>query len=302
MRVVSTEKELGVASGRVFVPTMGALHDGHASLIRRAAAVARDRGGEVVVSIFVNPTQFNESEDFARYPRTLEADVSLCEAAGADVVFAPEVGEVYPAGRTIRVPDLPRVATVPGLEDAKRPGHFAGVCQVVRRLFDMVKPSTAVFGEKDWQQLQVVRAMVEGEGLGIEIVGGSTVRGPDGLAMSSRNRFLSEDDRARALTISRVLHASGRFGEVRAYEAWMEGELLNAGLTPEYAVVRDAVTLEGPGSGAMRALIAARVGSVRLIDNAPVVLGGTSSPRAGTEDAGGRVARGGPDDVRRSAC
>jgi pantoate--beta-alanine ligase len=145
----------------------------------------------------------------------------------------------------------------------------------------MVKPNTAVFGEKDWQQLQVVRAMVEGERLDIRIVGGSTVRGPDGLAMSSRNRFLSEEDRSRALTISRVLHESGRFGAVRAYEEWMASELLNAGLTPEYAVVRDAVTLEGAGAGAMRALIAARVGSVRLIDNAAVVFGDSCSPRAG---------------------
>lgn len=271
MRVVTTQQELGEKSGRVFVPTMGALHAGHASLIRQAAGIARTRGGEVAVSIFVNPTQFNEAADYSRYPRTLEADAEVCKAAGADVVFAPGASEVYPAGRVIRVPDLPRVATSPGLEDARRPGHFAGVCQVVLRLFELVRPSVAVFGEKDWQQLQVVRAMTEQEGLGIEIVPGATVREADGLAMSSRNRFLSEDDRRRAISISRVLREGGRFGDRREFEAWMTGEMRGAGLLVEYAVVRDATTLEEAGDGAMRALVAARVGSVRLIDNAPVV-------------------------------
>ncbi len=270
MRVVTTQQELGENKRRVFVPTMGALHAGHASLIRRASSIARARGGEVAVSIFVNPTQFNEAADYARYPRTIDADAEICGAAGADVVFAPEADEVYPAGRVIRVPDLPRVATAPGLEDAKRPGHFAGVCQVVRRLFEIVRPSVAVFGEKDWQQLQVIRAMTAQERLGIEIVPGATVREADGLAMSSRNRFLSEDDRRRALSISRVLRESERFKSRRDFEAWMVGEMRAAGLTVEYAVVRDGATLEEPGAGAMRALIAARVGSVRLIDNAEV--------------------------------
>lgn len=275
MRVVTTHRELGEASGRVLVPTMGALHAGHASLIRQAAGIARGRGGQVVVSVFVNPTQFNEAADYTRYPRTLEADAEVCKAAGADVVFAPEAGEVYPAGREVRVPELPRVATRPGLEDTKRPGHFAGVCQVVLRLFELMRPSAAVFGEKDWQQLQVVRAMTEQEKLGIEIVPGATVREAGGLAMSSRNRFLSDDDRGRALSISRVLSEGGGFTDRREYEAWMAGEMRSAGLLVEYAVVRDAATLEEPsggGRGPLRALVAARVGSVRLIDNGPVVL------------------------------
>jgi len=270
MRVVTTHLELGENKQRVFVPTMGALHAGHASLIRQAAGIARARGGEVAVSIFVNPTQFNEAADYTRYPRTLDADAEVCTAAGADVVFAPEADEVYPPGRVIRVPDLPRVAKAPGLEDAKRPGHFAGVCQVVRRLFEMVRPTVAVFGEKDWQQLQVIRAMTEQEKLGIEIVPGATVREADGLAMSSRNRFLSETDRERALSISRVLRESARFKSRHEFEAWMVGEMQAAGLVVEYAVVRDGATLEEPGARAMRALIAARVGSVRLIDNAGV--------------------------------
>lgn len=281
MRVVTTQRELGEKRGRVLVPTMGALHAGHASLIRQASEIASARGGEVAVSVFVNPTQFNEAADYTRYPRTLEADVEVCEAAGADVVFAPGAGEVYPAGREIRVPELPRAATRPGLEDAKRPGHFAGVCQVVLRLFELVRPSVAVFGEKDWQQLQVVRAMTEHERLGIEIVAGATVREADGLAMSSRNRFLSRDDRVRALAISRVLRESGRFRDRREFEAWMTEEMRSAGLLVEYGVVRDATTLEEPGEGAMRALIAARVGSVRLIDNAPVVFGGRTRFQTG---------------------
>ncbi|MCC6970170.1 MAG: pantoate--beta-alanine ligase [Phycisphaerales bacterium] len=270
MRVATTHQELGEKERRVFVPTMGALHAGHASLIRQAAGIARARGGEVAVSIFVNPTQFNEAADYRRYPRTLGADAEVCRAAGADVVFAPEASEVYPPGRVIRVPDLPRVAKSPGLEDAQRPGHFAGVCQVVLRLFELVRPSVAVFGEKDWQQLQVIRAMTAQEKLAIEIVPGATVREADGLAMSSRNRFLGEDDRRRALSISRVLRESGRFESRREYEAWMVGEMQAAGLMVEYAVVRDGATLEEPGAGVMRALIAARVGSVRLIDNSEV--------------------------------
>lgn len=268
MRVVTTQKELGEADGRVFVPTMGALHAGHASLISLARRRAPD--AEVVVSIFVNPTQFNETADYSRYPRTLEADVEVCRAAGADVVFAPDADEVYPPGRYTPTPFLPRVATAPGLEDAKRPGHFAGVCQVVYRLLGMVHPLRAIFGEKDWQQLQVVRAMAQQEELAVAIDSGATVREPDGLAMSSRNRFLGDDARRRALAISRVLGEGSRFVGRREFEAFMAVELTAAGLEVEYAVVRDARTLEEPSPGVpveWRALIAARVGGVRLIDN-----------------------------------
>jgi pantoate--beta-alanine ligase len=147
--------------GSGFVPTMGALHEGHAELIRRAATIARERGlaAGCSVSIFVNPTQFDDKKDFDRYPQTLAADLALCEAAGAACVYAPRVLDIYPPDAPIPVPALPGVATSPQLEDAFRPGHFAGVCQVVARLFDLVRPAIAVFGEKDWQQLQVVGPM-----------------------------------------------------------------------------------------------------------------------------------------------
>src|SRR5262245_39668073 len=157
---------------------MGALHEGHASLIRRGAAAARERGAgaSCVVTVFVNPTQFNDPADFARYPKTFDADAALSEGCGAACIFAPGVDEVYPAARPTTLPPLPDVATAPGLEDRFRPGHFAGVCQVVRRLFEMTRPATAIFGEKDWQQLQVVKAMTSLLSLGVEIIQCSTVR------------------------------------------------------------------------------------------------------------------------------
>lgn len=248
---------------------MGALHEGHAQLIRAGVAIARDRGlpGGCVVSIFVNPTQFNEAADYQRYPRTLAADEDICRRAGASVVYAPSADDVYPPGATVETPPLPPVATSPGLEDAARPGHFAGVCQVVLRLFRLVRPAVAVFGEKDWQQLQVVRAMTEQKQLPIEIHGLTTVREPDGLAMSSRNRFLSADDRRRGLTLSRALTAAGGVRDPRKAEMVMHQMLADEQITPDYAVVRDAATLGPVGRGPARALIAARVGSVRLIDN-----------------------------------
>jgi pantoate--beta-alanine ligase len=270
---ITTQREMEeVRPGTsVVVPTMGALHEGHASLIRAGAALARERGlsGGCVVTVFVNPTQFNEPSDFARYPRTLEADAAMCAAAGASVVFAPEVEEVYPKGAEVEVPPLPSQATRPGLEDRLRPGHFAGVCQVVLRLFRMVRPAAAMFGEKDWQQLQVVRAMTREQGLSIEIIGRETIREADGLAMSSRNRFLSLEDRARGLSLSRALRAASAERGVEAAEACMRAELAKERVEADYAVVRDAETLEAwqPGR-AGRALIAARVGTVRLIDNA----------------------------------
>lgn len=253
--------------GSVCVPTMGALHAGHAALIRHAVRVARGR--PVVVTVFVNRTQFNEAEDFARYPRMPEADAEVCRVAGAAAVFAPPEEVVYPRGAEIKAPPLPPVATEPGLEDAFRPGHFAGVCQVVKRLFELVRPSAAVFGEKDWQQLKVVEAMTAREGLGVEIIAHPTVREADGLAMSSRNRFLTEEERRRAAGISLALCEAGADEEPRRAEALMRGVLAEHGLAPEYAVVRDATTLTLGVQGSMRALIAARLGAVRLIDNAP---------------------------------
>jgi pantoate--beta-alanine ligase len=273
------QKNIGLAGdiGGVFVPTMGALHAGHGALVRRGAHEARSRGVACVVSIFVNPTQFNETADFARYPKTLDADLACCKEAGADVVYAPPVEEIYPPGVTIEVPRLPEQATLPGLEDARRPGHFAGVCQVVLRLFRLVQPAAAVFGEKDWQQLRVIAAMVRGEGLGIEIIPGETVREPDGLAMSSRNRFLDDDARVRAGAISEALRASQAAADPDGAEAVMAEVLAARGIQPEYAVVRGAQSLmrpavaedgDGAGGTRWRALIAARIGGVRLIDNA----------------------------------
>ncbi len=260
----------------VLVPTMGALHDGHASLIRRAVTEARTRSltGGCVVTIFVNPTQFNNPSDLARYPRTLDADLAICEAAGAAAVFAPNEADIYPRDTPIVVPPLPSVATQPALEDAFRPGHFSGVCQVVARLFDLTRPRAAIFGEKDWQQLQVIRAMTTALALPIDIIPAPTLREPDGLAMSSRNRFLDPASRTRAVAISRALREAGREPTPAAAEARLRQVLAAAPggpIEPEYAVVRDADSL-GPTQhphSPCRALIAAQVGTVRLIDNAP---------------------------------
>lgn len=258
-----------------FVPTMGALHEGHASLIRQAAQLARDRQlqGRCVVSIFVNPTQFNDPKDLERYPRTLDADLAICQAAGASAVYAPSVEDIYPPAPATPPPPLPAVATTPGLEDAHRPGHFAGVVQVVHRLFTLVRPRMAIFGEKDWQQLQVIRAMTQRDLPSIEIVPGKTIREPDGLAMSSRNRFLSPHDRVRGLSLSRALAAASTEATPDAAEHAMRRVLQSAGVDIEYAVVREGHTLlrtdSDPDTTPWRALIAARVGSVRLIDNAP---------------------------------
>ena len=262
---------LGHAPGRcVFVPTMGALHAGHAALVARGGALARERGlGSVVVSVFVNQTQFNDPNDFARYPRTLDADAVLCARAGAGVLFAPSPAHVYPFRTPVRVPQLPLVAATPCLEDFHRPDHFAGVCQVVRRLFALVEPACALFGEKDWQQLATIRAMTHEECLPIEIIGVPTVREKDGLAMSSRNRFLSRSERKRALAISAALREANNHASAIDAEAAMVHDLVNAGIKLEYAVVRDSETMDEVGVGPARALIAAKVGATRLIDNAP---------------------------------
>lgn len=262
-------------AGPVVVPTMGALHEGHGQLVSRGAQLARERGVRTgcVVWIFVNPTQFNDREDLDRYPRTLDADLAMCEARGASAVFAPDVREVYPIGQEIAAPSLPPVAREPGLEEAFRPGHFVGVCQVVKRFFELMRPSAAVFGEKDWQQLQVVRAMSRQEGLDVEIVSSPTVREQDGLAMSSRNRFLGADERRAATGLSRALARASREISVEAAEGAMADTLGQVSARIEYAVVRDAETLlplsSGTRRGGVRArcLVAARVGSVRLIDN-----------------------------------
>jgi pantoate--beta-alanine ligase len=257
--------------GGVLVPTMGALHPAHLALFRRARQIAkanRDPGG-CVVSIFVNPTQFNEKDDFDRYPRPLEDDIAQCEAEGVSTVFAPEEHVVYPPDEPMPDPDMPPVAYEPKLEDVARPGHFPGVCQVLRRLFGLLGPTGAVFGDKDWQQLMTAQAI--GRQMGVDVVGHETVREADGLAMSSRNVFVKGEDRIRARALSRALVAAGTQADPESAEAKMREVMREAGLIPDYAAVRDAETLtrQGPDVETYRAVIAARVGIVRLLDNAP---------------------------------
>ena len=267
MEIVRDSAGLSAYHGCVFVPTMGALHDGHGSLVRSAKA----HGKPVVVSLFVNPTQFNDPRDFQTYPRDEARDAELCARWGADVIFAPSVELMYPDGIATPAPVvLPAVATEPGLEDAWRPGHFAGVVRVCRRLFDLVRPSAAVFGEKDWQQLQVIRAMVAADARRIAIIAGPTVREPDGLAMSSRNTRLTPKERHQAAAIPRALEAAGTHtdptGAERAGRSVVEG----AGLELEYLAVRDGETLGAWAPGRPgRVVVACRTPSTRLIDNAP---------------------------------
>ncbi|WP_333671713.1 pantoate--beta-alanine ligase [Elioraea tepidiphila] len=254
-----------------FVPTMGALHRGHATLVEHALA-ACDR---VVVSVFVNPTQFAPNEDFARYPRTEAADAALLERVGAQVLYAPAVEEVYPPGDATRV-------TVAGLtesmEGAIRPHFFTGVATVCARLFCHVQPDATFFGEKDYQQLLVVRRMARDLGLGVEVIGVPTVREPDGLALSSRNAYLSAAERAAAPALHRALQqvATGlRDGaSMAALRADAVRALLDAGFTePDYLDLRDAETLaplDRLDATPARLLAAARLGTTRLIDNIPV--------------------------------
>ncbi len=258
---------------------MGSLHAGHESLLRLARREADRRGVPAAATVFVNPTQFNESADFDSYPRDLDRDALICERCGIDVVFAPAPEVVYPPGEDHAVPVLPDVATRPGLEDTFRPGHFPGVCQVVSRCFDLCDASAAVFGEKDWQQLQVVRAMSEAQrgvrGRLVEIIPGETVREPDGLAMSSRNLLLSPEARVEAGGISEALFVAAREQDRDRAQGVLADTLLRFGIDAEYAVLRDARTLLEPvprshtgGPGVpCRLLVAARVGGVRLIDN-----------------------------------
>jgi len=289
MGVVYTSDEVRARGGCVLVPTMGALHEAHLALIRLGAAGARSRGlaGGCVVSVFVNPTQFNDPADFERYPRSLESDAEAAMGAGAAAVYAPSVEEVYPEGTGARAPCLPPVATEPGLEDRHRPGHFAGVYRVCKRLFELTGCGAAVFGEKDWQQLQLVRAMVERERMGVEILAGRTVRDPDGLAISSRNQHLTPADREPALSLSRALRAGGETLDPDEAEHRMRSIMVEGGAEPEYHAVRRADTLlrirpddlDGAGGPRVpcRVLVAARVGSTRLIDNmAWPLVGGAS--------------------------
>jgi pantoate--beta-alanine ligase len=242
---------------------MGALHEGHLALVHRA----RELADRVVVSIFVNPTQFRVGEDFDRYPRTLDADRALLGNL-ADV-FAPTVAEVYP-------PDNPPPVIQAGpmgdlWEGAARPGHFDGVLTVVNRLFDLVKPDIAVFGEKDWQQLTLIRRMVADRGLPIEIVGVPTVRDLNGLALSSRNRFLSPDELEKAALLPTLLRQIAESGGTAESIVRAAARLDDAGFVVDYLDVVDESTLEPTTDlSNARVIVAARIGTTRLIDNMPV--------------------------------
>jgi len=257
-----------------FVPTMGNLHEGHLQLVNRACRAA-DR---VVVSIFVNPMQFGPQEDFASYPRTVKQDSLKLAETGVHLLFVPEVGEIYPRG----IDDTVRVE-VPGLSDilcgASRPGHFTGVATVVAKFFNAVRPHVAVFGEKDYQQLLVVRRMVTDLCMPIEIIGVPTVRENDGLAMSSRNGYLSSDERARAPALYQTLQwlRERLMERARDYEslaAQGAAILRESGFRPDYVAIRRADDLGAPQTADSRLIIlaAAWLGDTRLIDNLPATL------------------------------
>ncbi len=281
----STAGELRNACDRVrlrgervaFVPTMGALHAGHLALVD----AARDRATFVVVSIFVNPAQFGPGEDFARYPRKLDDDLALLGESGSVCVFVPAVGEMYPPGEQTRV----RVgALAEPLCGRFRPGHFEGVATVVAKLFALVGPCEALFGRKDYQQLLVVRRMAHDLMLPVTVVGHPTIRESDGLAMSSRNAYLSADERSRALSLAKGLDAAAkRFGDgergARELERVARAPLEAAGMKIEYVELRDAESLaEIPAVVGARGVlaVACRIGTTRLIDN--VVLGEDRPP------------------------
>ena len=252
-----------------FVPTMGNLHAGHQSLIR----LARTRTDRVVASVFVNPTQFGPNEDFERYPRTLVQDQAVLADEGCDLLFAPSVATIYPYGAdhsvSLRVPQITEV-----LEGAHRPGHFDGVATVVCKLFNLVQPDLAVFGQKDFQQLKVIERMVRDLSLPVKVMAAPILRAEDGLALSSRNQYLSGTERARAPVIHHtLLKMHGLLGEGhhwRAVEQVAAARLVRAGFAPDYAVIRRAEDLAEPAEGqreGLIALIAARLGNTRLIDN-----------------------------------
>ncbi|MBB4843487.1 pantoate--beta-alanine ligase [Paucibacter oligotrophus] len=258
---------------RAFVPTMGNLHEGHLSLLRQARAAVDEQGagGLVVASIFVNRLQFAPHEDFDRYPRTLARDCELLQSAGCDVVFAPDEAELYPEPQGYKVQPPNELANI--LEGQFRPGFFTGVCTVVAKLFNIVQPSIAVFGKKDYQQLMVLRRMVDQLALPITVLGGETTRSEQGLALSSRNGYLSEAERAEALRLSRTLKtllARWAAGEqdLALLEAEAMAHLREHGWQPDYVCLRRQHDLSPalPGQPVV-ALAAAKLGATRLIDN-----------------------------------
>ncbi len=295
MRIIHTVAEMrewrreehwsstGGGGGRIsFVPTMGALHEGHVSLVREARERA-GKAGRVVSSIFVNPTQFGPGEDFGKYPRTLEADTKMLEAAGCDGVFVPTAAEMY--GTEFLQSEKSGVAVDPGelgrvLEGAIRPGHFAGVCTVVLKLLNIVEPTELLLGQKDFQQQAILRRMCAELNVPVEVVTCATVRETDGLAMSSRNRYLNPEERKRAVGIHEGLMAAKDLFEkgernAGAFEDAMRVKIEQRELTLQYAVAADPLTLElwkekgagGKVEGACVFLAAAKLGATRLIDN-----------------------------------
>jgi len=270
LRVMLTARRMGIRKSIALVPTMGCLHVGHAQLIRQARKMA----DIVVVSIYVNPLQFGPNEDFGRYPRSFGADAEVCASAGADIIFHPD--NLYPE-------DGPKVTqSVRDLGDvlcgASRPGHFDGVASVVAILFNAVQPDIAVFGEKDWQQLSIIRRMVRDQHMPLEIVGVETVREADGLAMSSRNRYLSDAELKKSHALSNALNsmqllvADGE-RDTSVLIAVGHAVLQEAEIEPEYLEIRQADSLNmlrTLGEAPARAFVAARIGPARLIDNLPL--------------------------------
>lgn len=278
MKVVRTGKEMHAASAEVkrsgrrvaLVPTMGALHEGHVALIRKA----REQDAIVVVSIYVNPTQFGPRDDFKKYPRDLEADCRACEREQVDIVFAPPDDEMYPGGALTAWVQETKLET--RFEGERRPGHFRGVCTIVAKLFNIIEPDIAVFGKKDYQQLKIVERMAHDLCYPVEIVSVPTVREPDGLAMSSRNQYLTAAERAqasvlwKALNVARDLFNGGERSPHRLEVVIQRTVSLAPTARLDYAAIADAETLEPVHevqSGNV-ALLAAYIGSTRLIDNA----------------------------------
>ncbi|WP_067509134.1 pantoate--beta-alanine ligase [Actinoplanes sp. TFC3] len=271
--VVHTRADLAAARaaapGRVaVVMTMGALHEGHRQLMREA----RQRAGYVIVTVFVNPLQFCPDEDFDKYPRTLPADVEACTAEGVDLVFAPDRDEMYPGGTPSVTVHAGPVGEI--LEGASRPGHFSGMLTVVAKLLLLTRADLAFFGEKDYQQLALIKRMVRDLEIGAEIVGVVTVRENDGLALSSRNRYLSADQRKSALALSQALREGAAQTEgARVLEAAKKILGEEPGLQVDYLALTDPLLGPAPTTGPARLLVAAKAGTTRLIDNVPVSLG-----------------------------
>jgi len=275
MRLIHSVSELRACLAQeasiAFVPTMGNLHEGHIELAR----IARECGSCVVVSIFVNPIQFGPNEDFDKYPRTLEADCARLQGL-ADVVFAPTAEEMYPEKQTMFVEPPPIAKELCG---EFRPGHFQGVATVVLKLFNLVQPQVAIFGKKDYQQLAIIRQMVSQFNLPIEIVGAETSRAADGLALSSRNQYLSDTERTEAVLLSQTLRGMGEAvkggtTEYAALERSASAALAKRGWVVEYVAVRKQTDLGIPAKGERRLVVlaAARLGKTRLIDNLEVCL------------------------------